>query len=51
MIGTPVYYISYPFVAPIVALIALFDVPYTGWSGYKKNYIEIYGGVYVKDNT
>jgi hypothetical protein len=51
MIGTFVYYLTYPFVAPFVALIALLDVPYTGWHGFKKNYINIYGGIYVKGNT
>lgn len=46
MIGTFVYYLTFPVVAPLVCLIAAFDLPYTGKAGFKKNYIEIYGGIY-----
>ena len=49
MVGSIVYYLTYPFVAPIVALVALLDMPYTGKAKFKENFIAIYGGIYGKD--
>ena len=46
MVGTITYYITFPFVAPFVALIALLDMP-KSWKEFKNKFILIYGGKYV----
>ena len=46
MVGTITYYITFPMVAPFIALIALLDQP-RSWKEFKNNFILIYGGKYV----
>lgn len=44
MVGTIIYYLTYPFLAPIVTLIALMDLP-KNRKEFKENFISIYGGL------
>jgi len=44
MLNKYVYYITLPFIGPVVVLIALLDMP-KNWEKFKKNFTLIYGGI------
>jgi ABC-type sugar transport system permease subunit len=46
MVGTVIYYITFPVVGPVIAIIALLDLP-KSWKEFKNNFVLICGGKYV----
>ena len=44
MLNKYVFYITLPFIGPLVVLIALLDRP-KNWEAFKKNFKLIYGGI------